>query len=95
MQYIKIGKAAELLGVSVQTLHAWEASGELVPDRKSKGGTRYYDRERLTGLNQVETPTTCCDVVSSDTQKSDLVLQVERIGELVSKLRDSIIFADK
>ena len=43
MALAKIGKAAETLGVDVQTLRAWEKSGELIPDRRSKGGARYYD----------------------------------------------------
>jgi len=34
---VKIGKAAEILGVKVQTLRAWEKSGELIPDPRSKG----------------------------------------------------------
>src|SRR6516165_3551702 len=34
MPVVKIGKAAELLGVSVQTLRKLEDSGELVPDRR-------------------------------------------------------------
>jgi hypothetical protein len=43
MAVVKIGKAAEILGVEVQTQRAWEKSGELIPDRRSKGGVRYYD----------------------------------------------------
>ena len=43
---IKIGKAAKLLGISIQTLHKWEQTGELVPDRKSNAGTRYYDADK-------------------------------------------------
>jgi hypothetical protein len=43
MPLVKIGKAAGLLGVSVQTLRKLEDSGELVPDRRSEGGVRYYD----------------------------------------------------
>ena len=34
-RFIKIGAAAELLGVSIDTLRKWELSGELIPDRKS------------------------------------------------------------
>ena len=40
MALVKIGKAAEMLGVEVQTLRKWEESGELIPDRRSKGDTR-------------------------------------------------------
>ena len=53
MALVKIGKAAELLGVDVKTLRRWEKSGELVPDRKSQGGVRYYDMTKIlkqTGL---------------------------------------------
>src|SRR5215813_8318929 len=49
MPLVKIGKAAELLGVSVQTLRKWEDSGELVPDRRGEGGVRYYDMGKILG----------------------------------------------
>ena len=39
MALARIGKAAEPLGVEAQTLRKWEGSGELIPDRRSKGGT--------------------------------------------------------
>ena len=39
---VKIGEAAKILGTCVNTLRRWEASGELVPTRKTQGGTRYY-----------------------------------------------------
>lgn len=39
-RFVKIGKAAEVLGVSIQTLRRWEISQTLVPDRKTIGGTR-------------------------------------------------------
>ena len=45
---IKIGEAAKLLGTSVGTLRKWESTGELLPARKTKGGTRYYDLAELT-----------------------------------------------
>lgn len=38
---IPIGKAAEILGVSIQTLRNWEKSRKLLPQR-SPGGHRYY-----------------------------------------------------
>jgi predicted site-specific integrase-resolvase len=50
MLLAKIGKVAKMLGVEVSTLRAWEKSGELVPDRRSKGGIRYYDIAKITGL---------------------------------------------
>ena len=49
-RFIKIGAAAELLGVSIDTLRKWELSGELIPDRKSQAGTRFYDSSKLINL---------------------------------------------
>ena len=46
---IKVGEAANILGVTVQTLRRWEKTGELLPDKKTEGGTRYYAMERLLG----------------------------------------------
>ena len=47
--FVKIGKAAELLGVSIQTLRRLEKQGTLLPDRKSKG-TFYYSLDKLFAL---------------------------------------------
>ena len=77
MKLIKIGEAADLLGVSVATLRKWEATGELLPDRKSAGGRRYYDRVKLLGLNTSDAPTIGYARVSSHDQKADLVRQTE------------------
>ncbi len=77
MKMIKIGKAADLLGVSIQTLHKWEETGELLPDRKSKAGTRYYDADRLLNLSDYDAPTIGYARVSSHDQKEDLVRQAE------------------
>jgi predicted site-specific integrase-resolvase len=77
MALVKIGKAAEMLGVEVQTLRKWEESGELIPDRRSKGGTRYYDVGKLMGLGNEDMPTIGYARVSSHDQKSDLVRQQE------------------
>ena len=72
MALMKIGKAAEMLGVEVQTLRAWEASGELIPDRRSKGGVRYYDIGKIMGLGNEDMPTVGYARVSSHDQKNDL-----------------------
>jgi hypothetical protein len=44
MPLVKIGKAAELL------------SGELVPDRRSEDGVRYYDMGKILGLGPEDMP---------------------------------------
>ena len=72
MRLIKIGKAAEMLGVSVQTLRQWEETGELLPDRKSAGGRRYYDADKLAGISQSDAVTVAYARVSSHDQKEDL-----------------------
>jgi putative resolvase len=77
---IKIGEAASLLGVSVQTLRKWERTGELTPDRKSQGGIRYYDLDRLLGKRDVETDLTIAYArVSSHDQKDDLKRQAQSL----------------
>ncbi len=80
-RFIKIGKAAEYLGVSIQTLRRWEVNGSLIPDKKSVGGTRYYSLEQLNGFKQEECHLTVAYArVSSPDQKKDL----ERQAELLS-----------
>lgn len=79
-RFIKIGEAAKVLGITVQTLRRWESKGELIPDRKSEGGTRYYDIDRLLGLQDIETDLTIGYArVSSHDQKDDLSRQAERL----------------
>lgn len=72
---VKIGEAAKLLGVTITTLRRWEASGEFVPARKTKGGTRYYAVADLLGLGDADAPTVCYARVSSHDQKDDLERQ--------------------
>ena len=80
-RFLKIGAAAALLGVSVQTLRRWEADGYLVPDRKSKGKTRYYDYDHLLGLKKVDADLTIAYArVSSHDQKRDLETQAKLLA---------------
>jgi putative resolvase len=72
---VKIGEAAALLGVAIPTLRKWEATGELLPTRKTKGGTRYYAVSDLLGLGDADAPTVCYARVSSHDQKADLERQ--------------------
>jgi len=52
VKLVKIGEAATALGVTTQTLRKWEEDGQLLPDRKTAGGTRSYNLERLLGSNK-------------------------------------------
>lgn len=44
---VKIGEAARMLGTTPATLRLWERTKEVLPARKTAGGTRYYDVESL------------------------------------------------
>lgn len=78
-RYIKIGAAAKLLGCGIDTLRKWEKSGELVPDRKTKGGTRFYAMAKLLALGDSDMPTICYARVSSHDQREDLTRQQEML----------------
>jgi putative resolvase len=80
-RFIKIGKAAEFLGVSVQTLRRWENSGVLPPDRKTEGDTRYYDLDKLSGIKNNDSDLTIGYArVSSHDQKEDLIRQAKLLS---------------
>ena len=44
---VNIGQAAEILGVSIDTLRRWDKSGKLVAIRKEGGTHRYYREKDL------------------------------------------------
>lgn len=69
---VKIGEAARLLGTDHSTLRKWESTGELLPARKTRGGTRYYDVAELMSFTNEAAPTLCYCRVSSHDQKADL-----------------------
>jgi len=69
---VKIGQAAKLLGTVPGVLRKWEETGELIPARKTKGGTRYYNASELLGLDTSDHPTVGYARVSSHSQKEDL-----------------------
>lgn len=72
---VKIGQAANILGTTPGTLRKWESTGELLPARKTAGGTRYYDYAELVGLESKSMPTVGYVRVSSHDQKDDLERQ--------------------
>jgi putative resolvase len=77
-RFIKIGEAAKVLGVSVQTLRRWEETGYLASHRKSEGGTRYYDLNLLIGKKKPENDLSLAYArVSSHDQKDDLKRQAD------------------
>jgi predicted site-specific integrase-resolvase len=79
-RFVKIGNAAKILGVSIQTLRRWEKSKQLVPDKKTEGGTRYYDKNKLLGFKKYGSELTIGYArVSSHDQKRDLQTQKEML----------------
>lgn len=87
---ISISQAAEVLGVSVPTLHRWEKEGRLAPDAFTSGGHRRYDEARLRRLtgrglsatsDQETTVTIAYARVSSSDQKSDLERQKRHLAD--------------
>lgn len=80
-RFIKIGEAARLLGVSIQTLRRWEIEGQLLPDRKTIGKTRYYNVDKLFGLKNNDSSVTIAYArVSSHDQKEDLLRQAKLLS---------------
>ncbi len=80
--YVSIKKAADILGVSMQTLRRWESEGRGVPSQRTKGGQRRYDVANLTST-PVKTsnslPTIAYARVSSHDQKEDLRRQEQTL----------------
>lgn len=52
-----MGEAAKLLGCNIDALRKWEKTGELIPDRKTLGGTRFYDAAKPLALDDADAPT--------------------------------------
>jgi putative resolvase len=85
-RFIKIGEAAKILGVSIQTLRRWEETSYLLPKRRVKGKTRYYDLDQLIGKKVNENALTIAYArVSSHDQKEDLKRQSEVLATYCSK----------
>lgn len=72
---VKIGKAAQMLGTTPAVLRQWERTGELLPARKTRGGTRYYAVSDLMGSANEAAPTLCYARVASRDQAADLARQ--------------------
>lgn len=76
---VKIGDAAALLGTKPDTLRKWESTGELLPARKTRGGTRYYAISDIMGSVNEGAPTVGYARVSGQRQRDDLSRQQEML----------------
>lgn len=92
--FVPIGQASKILGVSIQTLRNWEKTGRLLPDFVSAGRTRRYSRRRLlsiAGLTNSETKEdqkvtiAYARVSTTNEQKEDLSRQIELLELFCAK----------
>ena len=75
-EYISIGKAAGILGVSVVTLRRWEKLGKLKSSFRTFGDHRRYKTHEIhQKTNKEKRVNICYARVSSHDQKKDLVTQ--------------------
>lgn len=87
---VSIGKAANILGVSIPTLRNWDKTGKLTPSFITSGGTRMYD---LATLNLIKGKksivpdryTLAYARVSTQSQKKELETQKELLTLYCSK----------
>ncbi len=82
-KFLSIHQAAELLGVSTQTLRRWEREKKITPAHRTEGNQRRYDPAQLIpprfSKKQVERETIAYARVSSHDQKEDLQRQVQML----------------
>lgn len=85
--YVSIGKASEIIGVSVSTLRRWEEENRFIPSFRTQGGHRRYQMAaiyqniiRKDNIDEViDKKTIAYSRVSSADQKLDLVRQGKRL----------------
>ena len=87
---VSIGKAANILGVSIPTLRNWDKAGKLTPSFITSGGTRMYDLETLNlikGKKSIvpDRYTLAYARVSTQAQKRELETQKELLTLYCSK----------
>lgn len=85
MKHYSIGKFAQLIGKTPQTLRNWDKEGSFKPSHVTDGGTRYYSQEQLNHFlgikdssNIVRKTVGYCRV-NSHKQKDDLERQIDHV----------------
>lgn len=86
MKYYSIGKFAELVGKSVQTIRNWDKNDSLKPAHRSKGGHRYYSLQQVNqvlGIKRKTLPKRTFGYcrVSSKKQEDDLQRQIKYVKD--------------
>ena len=76
-----IGKAAEIIGVSIQTLRNWDKSGKVKPDDLAKNGGRRYSYETLENVKKTMEP----HLVTTLQEEDDLIKLAKRMKFIMSE----------
>lgn len=83
MKFYSVGKFAELIGVSPQTLREWEKNGKLLPHHKTDTGYRYYSEEQYNTFIHSNPRKDRMVIgycrVSTPAQKDDLETQIQNV----------------
>ncbi|MEW2549338.1 MerR family transcriptional regulator [Streptomyces sp. NPDC047002] len=98
----KVGPLAEASGLTVRTLHHWDAIGLLSPSRRTSGGHREYTEQDLVRLYQVlalrglglglDTIAVCLDVgVDAERLVEDHLAGVEASIAALGALRERLV----
>lgn len=84
MSLMSIGKFSKEIGISINHLRLLHKTGELIPVKITKGGTRYYSDKQLNdylGLNEKDKKVILYARVSTKQQKDDLENQIKNLKE--------------
>lgn len=84
MSLMSIGKFSKEIGISINHLRLLHKTGELVPVKVTKGGTRYYSDKQLNdylGLNKKDKKVILYARVSTKQQKDYLENQIKNLKE--------------
>lgn len=84
MSLMSIGKFSKEIGISINHLRLLHKTGELIPFKITKGGTRYYSDKQLNdylGLNEKDKKVILYARVSNKQQKDELENQIKNLKE--------------
>lgn len=81
MSLMSIGKFSKEVGISINHLRLLHKTGELIPVKITKGGTRYYSDKQLNDYLGLNKKVILYARVSTKQQKDDLENQIKSLKE--------------
>lgn len=82
-KYYAITEAADLLGVTAQTLRNWDKTGKFKPHHVAESGFRYYSQQQINSYTGIAKEPERIVIgycrVSSSKQKDDLEWQIDNV----------------